>query len=45
MVLARSEDPVCRAFDGNAPDPWLTFSAWLWLAYFAAVATLLGWLL
>lgn len=44
LVWDRAEDTTYSAFNGRAPDPWLTISAWLWLAYFGALAALLGWL-
>ena len=44
LVWDRTEGTTYSAFNGRARDPWLTVSAWLWLAYFAALAALLGWL-
>ena len=44
LVWDRAEDTTYSAFNGRTTDPWLTVSAWLWLAYFGALGALLGWL-
>lgn len=45
IVSTREEETTYSALTAPAPDPWLTVSAWFWLAYFALVAGLLAWLL
>lgn len=32
-----SSKPISAARGGEATDPWLTISAWIWVAYFAGV--------
>jgi len=45
MVFNGEKRTIDRASMGSPPDPWLTVSAWMWLAYFALLAGVLGWLL
>jgi len=45
MVFNGEKRTIDRAPMGSPPDPWLTVSAWMWLAYFALLAGVLGWLL